>query len=74
MLCVPTADSVCKKNNSFGAKIIMVRRIFSGVLLTRGVGGCVLETPHHLAPLMNLVGPNEEGRFKAVESKSIKLM
>ena len=49
-------------------------RIFSGVLLTRGVGGCVLETPHHLAPLMNLVGPNGEGRFKALEPKSIILM
>ena len=52
----------------------MVRRIFSGVLLGRGVGGFVLETPHHLAPLMNLVGPNGEGRFKALESKSIILM
>lgn len=62
------------KKKSFGAKITMVMRIFSGVLLRRGVGGCVLETPHHLAPLMNLVGPNGEGRFKAVESKSIILM
>ena len=69
------ADSVRKKkNNSFGAKITMVRRIFSGVLLGRGVGGFVLETPHNLAPLMNLVGPNKKGRFKALESKSIILM
>ena len=69
------ADSVRKKkNNSFGAKITMVRRIFSGVLLGRGVGGFVLETPHNLAPLMSLVGPNKKGRFKALESKSIILM
>ena len=52
----------------------MVRRIFSGVLLGRGVGGFVLETPHNLASLMNLVGPNTKGRFKALESKSIILM
>ena len=65
------ADSVHKKISIFGAKI---RRIFSGVLLGRRVGGFVLETPHQLAPLMNLVGPNGEGRFKALESKSIILM
>ena len=55
-------------------KITMVRRIFSGVLLGRGVGGFVLETPHNLASLMYLVGPNTKGRFKALESKSIILM
>ena len=69
------ADSVRKKKIFWSKKnYCNAYSIFSGVLLTRGVGGCVLETPHHLAPLMNLVGPNEEGRFKAVESKSIKLM
>ena len=36
------ADSVHKKISILGEKI---RRIYSGVLLGRGVGGFVLETP-----------------------------
>ena len=52
------ADSIHKKTSIYGAKI---RGIFSGVVLGRGVGGFVLESPHHSALKMNLVAPNRGG-------------
>ena len=50
---------------------LQIRRIISGVLLGRGVGGFVLETPHPRSN--NEFSGSKQGGFKSLKSKSIIL-